>query len=203
MKICPNCKAQIDDNAAFCGFCGSRIVFPQQPAQARQPDPEPQPQPEQPQYQQADQQQQYQQQTDQQYQQQQYQQYQQQYQQNYAPVYAGNPYDHTSDYEAEDISKNKIFAMLVYLLDAVGIIIALLSGDSPYVRFHVRQSLKFTVIEMLSAICIAVLCWTIIVPVAGVIFLIILAVIKIICFFQVCGGKACEPAIIRSFKFLE
>ena len=128
---------------------------------------------------------------------------QQQYQQNYAPVYAGNPYDHTSEYEAEDISKNKIFAMLVYLLDAVGIIIALLSGDSPYVRFHVRQSLKFTVIEILSAICIAVLCWTIIVPVAGVIFLVILAVIKIICFFQVCGGKACEPAIIRSFKFLE
>ncbi len=133
--------------------------------------------------------------------------YQQGYPQGYqAPVYApiaAKKIDHTDEYDPSDISKNKIFAMLVYLLDFMGIIIALLAGPSEYVRFHVRQALKFTVVEILTAICIAVLVWTIIVPVAGAIFLVVLLVIKIICFVQVCKGKACEPAIIRSIGFLE
>ena len=133
-------------------------------------------------------------------------QYQQPYQGYQAPVYApvaAKKIDHTNEFDAEDISKNKIFAMLVYLLDFMGIIIALLAGPSEYVRFHVRQALKFTVVEVLTAICIAVLVWTILVPIAGAIFLLVLLVIKIICFIQVCKGKACEPAIIRSIGFLE
>ena len=133
--------------------------------------------------------------------------YQQGYQQGYqAPVYApiaAKKIDHTDEFDASDISKNKIFAMLVYLMDFMGIIIALLAGPSEYVRFHVRQALKFTVVEVLTAICIAVLVWTVIVPIAGAIFLVVLLVIKIICFVQVCKGKACEPAIIRSIGFLE
>ena len=119
----------------------------------------------------------------------------------YAPAY--DPYDHTAEFTAKDISENKVISMLVYLMGAIGIIIALLaSGTSPYAAFHVRQALKFTVIEILTAIVTAVLFWTIIVPFAGAIFLAILLVIKIICFFQICGGKAKEPAIIRSFGFL-
>jgi len=132
--------------------------------------------------------------------------YGQPYQGYQAPVYApvaAKKIDHTDEFDAEDISKNKIFAMLVYLLDFMGIIIALLAGPSEYVRFHVRQALKFTVVEVLTAICIAVLVWTILVPIAGAIFLLVLLVIKIICFIQVCKGKACEPAIIRSIGFLE
>lgn len=59
--------------------------------------------------------------------------YQQQY---YAPV---DPYDHTAEFSQKDISDNKVIAMLVYLMGAVGIIIALLaSSESPYVSFHVR-----------------------------------------------------------------
>lgn len=122
-------------------------------------------------------------------------------QQAYAPAY--DPYDHTAEFDPKDISDNKVFAMLGYLLGTVGIIIALLaSHSSAYTMFHVRQALKFTVVTILMLICTLFLFWTIIVPIAFGIMATILAVIKIICFFQICSGKAKEPAIIRSLGFL-
>lgn len=125
-------------------------------------------------------------------------------QQPYATVPVYDPFDHTAEYDPKDISDNKVFAMLAYLLGTIGIIIALLaSSASPYVKFHVRQALKFVVVEILVTICIVLLFWTVIVPIVGGIFLAVLGVIQIICFFQVCSGKAKEPAIIRSLKFLK
>ena len=115
-----------------------------------------------------------------------------------------DPYDHTAEFDAKDVSDNKVISMLVYLMGAVGIIIALLVGNSSkYAAFHVRQALKFTVVEILSSIIAVVLCWTIVVPAVYAIFMVVLLVIKIICFFQVCSGKAKEPAIIRSLGFLK
>ena len=49
----------------------------------------------------------------------------------------------------------------------------------------------------------ALLCWTIIVPIVGGVCLAIVLVLKVICFFQICSGKAKEPAIIRSLGFLK
>lgn len=115
-----------------------------------------------------------------------------------------DPADHTAEFDPKDISDNKVIAMLVYLLGTVGIIIAFLgSHESAYVRFHIRQSLKFLVVETLTVLAITLLCWTFIVPIVGSIFILVLEVIKIICFFQICGGKAKEPAIIRSLGFLK
>ena len=115
-----------------------------------------------------------------------------------------DPYDHTSEFDAKDISDNKVFAMLGYLLGTIGIVIALLaSGSSKYAMFHVRQALKFTVVNILMLLCTALLFWTFIVPIAYAVMAAILTVIKIICFFQVCSGKAKEPAIIRSLNFLK
>lgn len=124
----------------------------------------------------------------------------QQYQ-SYAPPY--DPYDHTAEFDPRDISENKVIAMAVYLMGWIGIIIALLgSNSSPYAAFHVRQALKITVVGTLLGICTLVLFWTIIVPVAAVIAMLVLFVVNIICFFQVCAGKAKEPAIIRNLNFL-
>ena len=126
---------------------------------------------------------------------------------NYVPNYTPNPtpsYDHTAEFDAKDISDNKVLAMLVYLLGAVGIIIALLVGnDSPYAAFHVRQALKIVVVNTLLPVIAALLCWTIIIPIAALILMIALTVVEYICFFQVCSGKAKEPAIIRSLSFLK
>ena len=121
--------------------------------------------------------------------------------QGYAPAY--DPYDHTAEFDPRDISENKVIAMAVYLMGWIGIIIALLgSHSSPYAAFHVRQALKITVVETLVGICALVLFWTIIVPVAAVIAMLVLLVVNIICFFQVCAGKAKEPAILRNLSFL-
>lgn len=120
------------------------------------------------------------------------------------PVYAYDPYDRTAEFEPKDISDNKVISMLVYLLGWIGIIIALLAAPtSPYAGFHVRQALKFTVVEILVGIITAFTFWTIIVPIAAGIFLLVLWVIKIIAFFQICAGKAKEPAIIRDLGFLK
>lgn len=122
------------------------------------------------------------------------------YQQYTMPV---NPYDHTAEFDPKDISDNKVCAMLVYLMGAIGIIIALLaSNTSKYTAFHVRQALKFQVLTILVGLVTILLCWTIIVPVAAGIFSIALWVCKIIAFFSICKGKACEPYIVRNFNFL-
>ena len=125
--------------------------------------------------------------------------------QNPQQMYAQyDPFDHTAEFDAKDISENKVFAMLVYLLGVVGVIIALLaSSSSAYTKFHLRQALKFTVVEVLTGLVSLLLVWTVIVPIVGGIFIGILEIIKIICFFQVCSGKAKEPAIIKSFNFLK
>ena len=112
-------------------------------------------------------------------------------------------WDHTEEFDPKDVSENKVVAMLVYLLGPIGIIIALLaSNTSPYAAFHVRQGLKFTVMDCLLVLIAVILCWTIIVPIAAAIFELILSIVKIICFFSICKGNAKEPPIIRSFGFL-
>lgn len=123
-----------------------------------------------------------------------------------APVYAApafDPYDHTSEFEVKDISDNKVVAMLVYLMGIMGVIIALLaSSTSPYAAFHVRQSLKFTVVETLAGLICILLAWTVIVPIAVGIFMVVLFVCKIICFFSICKGQAKEAPVICKFGFL-
>ena len=178
MKMCPNCRNQIADEAVYCPICGTAI------GAAPQFDPQTVPQSA-PQYTQP-------------------------------PVYAPpvpyvDPYDHTEDFDPKDISENKVIAMLVYLLGPVGILIALLaSNTSKYAAFHVRQALKLTVVEILATFALAVfiLLTTLIrwpgfgVFVAVVVYIALL-VIKIICFLQICNGKAKEAYFVRSLKFLK
>lgn len=176
MKTCPGCGAQTNDEAAFCTKCGAK--FQEQEAEYT---------------------------------------YagnasnvnnnytanNQNFQGGYAAAPQIDPYDHTSEFSAKDISDNKVFAMLVYLMGTVGIIIALLgSQSSPYAGFHVRQALKIVVLDILIGICTLLLFWTIIVPIAAAIAFVVLFVVKIICFFSICNGNAKEPPIVRSFGFL-
>ena len=113
-------------------------------------------------------------------------------------------YDHTAEFDPKDISDNKVFAMAAYVLGTVGIIIALLAAHkSDYAMFHVRQSLKFTIMNLLLGLASLLLCWTIIVPILGGIFAVVLFVVRIICFVQVCRGSAKEPYIICHIGFLK
>ena len=112
-------------------------------------------------------------------------------------------YDHTAEFDPNDISKNKVFAMACYLMGTLGMLIALLaSSKSEYAMFHVRQSLKINMASLLLGLATLLLCWTIIVPIAAGIVTLILLVVRIICFFQICNGKAMEPFLVRSLPFM-
>ena len=122
MKICKQCGAEVADNASFCAKCGAKMEATGNAGGAGN--------------------------TGNMgngganMNQGQYQQYYQ------APV---DPYDHTAEFDQKDISDNKVFAMIAYLIGTMGIIIALLaSHKSPYAMFHVRQALKFTVLSTLT-----------------------------------------------------
>lgn len=110
-------------------------------------------------------------------------------------------YDHTAEFDAKDISDNKVIAMLPYLLGIAGLIVAMLmTNTSKYVTFHIRTSLKFTVVETL-------LVFVNIIPFLGqiayVIGILTCIVLRIIAFAQICNGQAKDPAIIRSLGFLK
>ncbi|MGN0601908.1 MAG: zinc-ribbon domain-containing protein [Oscillospiraceae bacterium] len=189
MKTCPNCHNQLNDDAVFCTACGVQVssaAFEQSGESSAnqgtqnasfQNNGQPNFNPNQGMPNQP-------------------------YNQPNIPPY--DPFDHTSEFDPKDISDNKVFAMLVYLMGSIGIIIALLaSRNSKFVDFHLRQALKFLVVEILIGLITVVLCWTIIVPIAAGIMYVVLTILEIICFFQVCSGKAKEAPIIRSLKFLK
>lgn len=110
--------------------------------------------------------------------------------------------DHTAEFQKEDISANKVLAMIPYLMGWIGIIVTLLAaGTSPYAGFHVRQALKIAVCSTLVSIVGAII------PFLGwlaiAVFGIMTLVINIICFFSVCKGEAKEPPIISGLGFLK
>ena len=134
--------------------------------------------------------------------------YQNNAQQNYAQPVAPvvNIYDHTAEFDPQDVHDNKIFAILCYIMGIVGIIVALLarsSVNSPYLSFHIKQSLKITITTILLGLISGLLAWTCIVPIAGMVCIVILEVVSIICFFQTCSNKSVEAPIVRSLPFLK
>lgn len=205
--ICPKCQSEVTDGSAFCTKCGAALGgnnqqnYSQSEGAAPQGDNQNQGNPN-PQFN-AQGNPQFNAQGNPQFNN-------QGYQQNYAgngmPPYGApyvDPKDHTAEFTPQDISEHKVFAMLPYLLGTIGIIIALLAAkDSKYIMFHVREALKLTVCAILVGIVSLLLCWTVIVPMAGGVCAIIILVVKIICFFQICSGKAKEAAIVSSFGFL-
>ena len=112
-----------------------------------------------------------------------------------------DPSDHTAEFDPADISENKVIAMAPYLMGWVGIIVALLAiNNSKYVSFNVKQTLKLEICLVLSAfLCIVpFLGW-----VAFGVCTIIILVLKIIGFVNVCKGKEQELPIVKDFAFLK
>lgn len=111
--------------------------------------------------------------------------------------------DFTSDFDEKDIAENKVFAMGVYALGIVGIIIALLAaGESAFVRFHVKEALKISILEIVTSIITLVLFWTIIVPAVGGIIALLMTIARIIGFVNVCKGKAVRAFLVKDIDFL-
>ncbi len=116
------------------------------------------------------------------------------------------PTDHTSEFSAQEVADNKLFAASIYLFGFLGLAIALianLSNKSNYIRFHIKQGLKIEICAAVVAVVTVVLFWTFIVPIAGAIAIVILEVVNIICFVQTLRNMSVEPPIINSIKFLK
>ena len=177
MKTCPKCNTQLSDDAMFCTNCGTSFQNANpQPQQNANPQP----------------------------QQNAYQNTHQTYNQPVAPVV--NVYDHTAEFDVQDVHENKLFALLCYIMGIIGVVIALLarsSAKSPYLSFHIKQSLKLSITAMIISVLSVVLCWTCIVPIAGGVCSVIILVVQIICFIQTCSNKSVEAPIVRSLPFLK
>lgn len=120
-----------------------------------------------------------------------------------APVAVVDPWDHTSEFDAKDISDNKIYALSAYVFSILGVILChVLAKESPYAQFHAREALKIDLVTIVVYLISAFFCWTCIVPVAGAVLIIILLIVNIIAFVQVCKGQAKEPWLIRSIGAL-
>lgn len=122
-----------------------------------------------------------------------------------APVYAAapaaDPYDHTAQFSAQDISENKCYAALCYLFGLMGIIVAAICAkESAFVKFHMTWALRLVIAAGLSSLLtiVPLVGW-----IAGPVCAIICVVLQIIATFQVFGNKAKEPAIVRGLSFLK
>jgi uncharacterized membrane protein len=122
-----------------------------------------------------------------------------------------DPFDRTCEFAARDISENKIFAMLTYLMGPLGVILALLGAqESAYVAFHVKQSLKLTVLEVLGAIMLSVVSILLFYSRLRVFMLFLLSIalvglfaLHFTLFLQVCKGQAKELPLLANFEFLK
>ena len=180
MAYCLRCGCEIPEGAANCPQCGA-------PVQAEMPQGQPMHQFQQtpPQYQQPQFQQPY-------------------YQPMTEPMPKIDPKDHTAEFEPEDISDGKLFAAACYLFGWIGLIVAYLGGkDSKFAMFHARQALMLQVVETLVMMITIVLAWTIIVPIAAGIFMMVMSVVEIIMLIRALKGKAKEAPIVSNFKFLK
>ena len=122
-------------------------------------------------------------------------------QQPYVPVDSA---DHTAEFDSADIRENKLFAAICYVASFLGIIVALLAAkDSPFVKFHIRESLKIAITETILILIAVVGMITIIVSIAAYICIIILAVVEVICFIRTLKGRAVEAPIVKGLNFLK
>ncbi len=177
MKQCPNCKMNWPDDLLFCQKCGTKLEAFAPPEKEEVP------------HQKIN--------FTAQYQPPQF--------QNTERHSAGyDEYDHIAEYDPADISENKLIAAVVYLLGVVGVVIALLAAkDSKYVKFHIKQELKFIIVSTVVTMAMALLSWTFIVPIIGAVIDVALIVCELICVYNVLTNQVREAPIIRSFKFLK
>ena len=108
-----------------------------------------------------------------------------------------NTPDTTADFDAQDIEKNKVMAVLAYIIFLIPLLAA---KDSPYAKFHTNQGLVLFLVAIISSVVavIPVIGW--IVTSLMSIVITILAIIGII---NAIGGKAKELPVIGKFRILK
>lgn len=109
-----------------------------------------------------------------------------------------NTTDTTADYSQEDISSNKVFAVLAYfgILCLVPIFAA---KDSKYAAFHANQGLVLFIFEIICAVLCAIPVVGWIVGIIGELGGLVLAILGIV---NAAQGKAKELPVIGKYKII-
>lgn len=114
--------------------------------------------------------------------------------------------DTTSEFEAEDIEKNKVMAILAY----IGILVLIpifAAKDSKFARFHANQGLVLAIAEIVGSILFNVLGgikfigW--IFGLIGGLFGLACLLFAILGIYNAANGKAKELPFIGGFRFLK
>lgn len=108
-----------------------------------------------------------------------------------------NTADTTSEYDAQDIEKNKVMAVLAYILFFIPLLAA---KDSKFARFHTNQGLVLFLGGIIASVVavIPVIGW-IVAPIAGL----VITVLAIIGILNALNGRAKELPVIGKFKILK
>ena len=108
-----------------------------------------------------------------------------------------NTADTTAKYDAQDIEKNKVMALLAYIIFLIPLLAA---KDSKFARFHTNQGLVLFLGGIIASVVavIPVIGW-IVAPIAGLVIT-VLAVIGIL---NALNGRAKELPVIGKFKILK
>ncbi len=108
-----------------------------------------------------------------------------------------NTADTTSEYDAQDIEKNKVMALLAYIIFLIPLLAA---KDSKFARFHANQGLVLFLGGIIASVVavIPVIGW-IVAPIAGL----VITVLAIIGILNALNGRAKELPVIGKFKILK
>ena len=108
-----------------------------------------------------------------------------------------NTADTTFEYDAQDIEKNKVMAVLAYILFFIPLLAA---KDSKFARFHTNQGLVLFLGGIIASVVavIPVIGW-IVAPIAGL----VITVLAIIGILNALNGRAKELPVIGKFKILK
>ena len=108
-----------------------------------------------------------------------------------------NTADTTAEYDAQDIEKNKVMALLAYIIFLIPLLAA---KDSKFARFHTNQSLVLFLGGIIASVVavIPVIGW-IVAPIAGL----VITVLAIIGILNALNGRAKELPVIGKFKILK
>ena len=108
-----------------------------------------------------------------------------------------NTADTTSEYDAQDIEKNKVMAVLAYILFFIPLLAA---KDSKFARFHTNQGLVLFILAIVSSVVavIPIIGW-----IVSSIAAVAVTVFAIIGILNALNGRAKELPIIGKFKLLK
>ncbi len=118
-------------------------------------------------------------------------------------------WDHTDEFDPQDVHENKVVAMIMYLSGLSGTLLCFLilfilgKSKSDYLAFHVRENFKISLINTLLWIIFLLFIWTVIIPIIAAILALVIILIRFICFIGVARNRSREVPIIRNFGFLK